>query len=82
MTKVPLKEIYTSSFNGLNTELGHITEFFCSTLKIYHIGWPNIIDELEELKYEESVSSEVVQQLFTILFDQSPTEQDETEKMR
>lgn len=82
MTKVPLKEIYTSSFYDLSTELGHMTGIFRGTLNIYDIDWPDVIDELEELKRQQSIAGEVVRQLFGILSEKSPTEEDAKQEMR
>lgn len=82
MTKVPLKEIYTSSFHDLSTELGHVTEFFRETLGIDDIDWLDVIDELEELKRQQSITGEAVRQLFVILSEKSPTEEHDKRKMR
>jgi hypothetical protein len=82
MTKVHLKEIYTNSFYDLSTELGHMTEFFRGTLNIDDIDWSDVIDELGELKRHQSITGEVVRQLFKILSEKSPTEEDDKEDMR
>jgi len=82
MTMVPLKEIYTSSFYDLSTELGHRTGIFRGILDIDNIDWPNVIDELEELKRQQSITGEVVRQLFGILSEKSPTEENGKQEMR
>ena len=82
MTKVPLKEIYTSFFYDLSTELGHMTGIFRGTLNIDDIDWPDVIDELEELKRQQSITGEVARQLFGILSEKSPTEEDDKQEMR
>ena len=82
MTKVPLKEIYTSSFYDLSTELGHMTGIFRGALNIDDIDWPDVVDELEELKRQQSIKGEVVRQLFGILSEKLPTEEDDKQEMR
>jgi hypothetical protein len=80
-TSVPLKEIYTSFYN-LSTELGHMTGFFRDTLNIHDIGWPYVLNELEELKHHQIITGEVARQLFGILFEKSPTEEDGKQEIR
>jgi hypothetical protein len=80
--KVPIKEIYTSSFYDLSTELGHTSELFRGTLKINDIDWTDVIDELEELKRQQITTGEVARQLFGILSEKSPTREGDKEQMR
>jgi hypothetical protein len=82
ITSVPLKEIYTSSFYNLSTELGHMAGFFRETLNVHDIGWAYVINELEELKRQQIITGEVARQLFGILFIESPTEEDHKQEMR
>jgi hypothetical protein len=82
MTKVPLKEICASSSSNLRTELGHMTEFFRWTLNINDIDWPDVIDELEELKCQQIITGEMARQLFGILSENSPTEEHDKQEMR
>jgi hypothetical protein len=81
ITSVPLKEIYTSFYN-LSTELGHLIGFFRETLNIHDIEWPYVINEVEELKRQQVITCEVARQLFAILFEKSPTEEDDKQEMR
>lgn len=82
MTKVPLKEIYTSFFHDLSAALERMEEFFRDTLKIDDIDWLDVIEELTELKAQQSITSEVARQLFGTLCKKSPTEEDDKQKMR
>ena len=81
ITSVPLKEIYTSFYN-LSTELGHLIGFFREILNIHDIAWPDVIDELQELKSQQLITGEVTRQLFGILSEKSPTEEDDKQEMR
>jgi len=81
-TKVPLKEIYVSSFQDLGVELDNIAGFFRGTLEIDDIDWSNVISELEELKSQPPIRSEVVRQLYSILFEKSPILEVDEQKMR
>lgn len=72
ITKVPLKEIYVSSFRELDVEPDHMTGFFRGTLGINDIGWRDAISELKELKRQPTIRGEVVQQLYGILVEKSP----------
>jgi hypothetical protein len=82
MTKVPLKEIYTSSFYDLSTELGHMAGIFRGVLNIEDIDWHDVIHELKELKRQQSITGEVVRQLLGILSDKSPTGEIGKQSMR
>ena len=81
-TKVPLKAIYTSSFNSSSTELSHIMEFFRNTVSITDVGWDDVVEELEELKQQQSITSEVAKQLFGIIAEKPPTDEYDNEEMR
>jgi hypothetical protein len=63
ITKVPLKEIYISSFQDLDVELDHIAGFFRRTLDIDDIDWLDVISELKELKRQPTIRGEGVCQL-------------------
>jgi hypothetical protein len=72
ITKVPLKEIYVSSFQDLGVELDHAEAFFHGALNIPEIDWPDVITELEKLKLHPAIRGEVVRQLYGILFAKFP----------
>lgn len=74
ITKIPLKEIYVSSFQNLDFTLDHVADLFRGTLEIPDIDWPSVIAELEELKLQPTIKGEVVRQLYSILLEklQSP----------
>jgi hypothetical protein len=59
-----------------------MTGIFRGTLNIDDIDWPHVIDELEELKRQPSITGEVVRQLFGILSEKSPAEEDDKQEMR
>lgn len=82
MTKVPLKEIYVSSFQDRGVELDHIAGFFRGTLDIDDIGWVDVIDELEELKLQPTIRREGVRQLYGILFEKSSILEFDIREMR
>jgi hypothetical protein len=82
ITKVPLKEIYVSSFQGLDFELDHIAGFFRGTLDIDDIDWVDVIDELKELKLQPTIRGEGARQLYGILFEKSPILESHKRKMR
>jgi hypothetical protein len=82
ITKVPLKEIYASSFQDLDVELDHMAGFFRGTLDIDDIDWLDVISELEELKRQPTVTGEVVRQLYGILFEKSPILEVDKQQMR
>jgi len=81
-TKVPLKEVYSSSFNISSTELGHMAGFFRDTLSINDINWHDVVSELEELQHQQSITVEVAKQLFSIIAEKSPAEEDGRREMR
>ncbi len=82
ITKVPLKEIYVSSFQDLDVELDRMAGFFRGILDIDDIDWRDVISELEELKRQPIVTGEVVRQLYGILFEKSPIQENHKEQMR
>ena len=82
ITKVPLKEIYVSSFQDLDVELDHVAGFFHGTLDIDDIDWLDVIFELEELKLQPTIRSEGVRQLYGILFEKSPILEADQREMR
>lgn len=79
--KVPLKEIYSSSFQKLVVELDRIAGFFRETLEILDIESYDVINELEDLKLQPSVNAEVIQRLYGILFAKLPTEESDGESI-
>jgi hypothetical protein len=82
ITKVPLKEIYISSFQDLDVDLDYVAGFFRGILEIDDIDWLDVISELEELKRQATIRSEGVRQLYGILFEKSPTGEDDKREMR
>jgi hypothetical protein len=82
ITQVPLKEIYKCSCQNLGVELDHVAAFFRKTLDIPDIDWPDVIDELDELKLQPVIKGEVVRQLYRILFASSPIPEDDSQEIR
>jgi hypothetical protein len=82
ITKVPLKEIYISSFQDSDIELDHIAGFFRGTLDIDDIDWLDVISELEELKRQPTIRGERVRQLYGILSEKSTTGEANKQEMR
>lgn len=56
--------------------------FFRGTLNIDDIDWPDVIDELEELKRQRITTGEVARQLFGILSEKPPTREGDKQQMR
>lgn len=81
-SKVPLKEIYSSSFENLGVGLDHLAGFFRETLKIPDIDCDDVLNELEDLKLQPSVKGEVIRHLYGILFVKLPAQEDKSQKIR
>ena len=57
-------------------------EFFRETLSITDVDWDDVVQELEELKQQQSITSEVAKQLFGIIAEKPPTDEYDNEEMR